>query len=85
LDARLLCTDISVTRKHFHDFAVRFIVCHDICGVKIAVERKVIDLSSYPKSVFKGHDVGISAEQKKMYTKVGFHAWLLPGDPALNY
>ena len=60
-------------------------MCHDICGVKLAVERKVIDLFSYPKSVFKDHDVDISAQQKQMYTKVSFHAWLLPGEPALNY
>ena len=110
LDARLLYTNINVTRKHFHDFAVRFILCHDICmysycyvyvflllcmfcsvysvfivlfyvlfvctcvlyychrvstqlqltnkscimcGVKVAVERKVIDLSLYPKAYLK--------------------------------
>lgn len=53
--------------------------------IKIAVERNVIGLSSYPKSVFKDHDVGISAQQKQMHTKVAFHAWLLPDEPALNY
>ena len=79
-----MCTYISVTRKNFHDFAVRFIVCHDICGIKVAVERKVIDLSSYPKSVFKDHDVGSSDQQKQMYA-IAFHAWLLPGEPTLNY
>lgn len=85
MDARLLCSDVSVTRKNFHDFAFRVIVCHDICGVKVAVERKVIYLSSYPESVFKGHDVGICAQQKQMYTQVDFHEWLLPGKPVLIY
>ena len=61
LDARLLCTDISVIRKHFHGFAVMFVVSHDIYGVKVAVDREVVDLYSYPKCVFKDHDVGICA------------------------
>ena len=59
MDARVLYTDISVTRKHFHDFAIRFIVCHDIFGVKVAVERKAIDLSSYPKSVFNPYPTNV--------------------------